>query len=147
MYDSAQGIDAIRSRFSLQIERGTMRTQTDGEIFTVNTTSEHKRRAPKLLRVTLGMLSMLLGLLLAPLPIPLGWFFLLMGLALLSMEIPWIGRFVCYCRSRWAWGDKRLRELQKISPALVKEFIDCTDPQNTESEQQQAASQPTDGSK
>lgn len=74
------------------------------------------------------MCSVILGLLFVPLPIPLGWFFLLVGTALIALEIAWVGHLVRWCRARWGWGDRRLRNLHGVSPQLVKNFLDHTDP-------------------
>lgn len=90
--------------------------------------SEKRKFRPHVGRLLLGICSFILGLLIVPLPIPLGWFFLLVGISLVAVEIAWVGHSVRWFRSRWDWGDRRLRQLHPISPALVKEFLDNTDP-------------------
>ncbi len=89
---------------------------------------EARKRRPHIGRLLLGVGSLLLGILFVPLPVPLGWLFLMIGVSLVAVEIAWVGHFVRWSRSRWHWGDRRLRQLHPISPSLVKEFLESTDP-------------------
>lgn len=94
----------------------------------MNNKEAARKRRPHIGRLLLGLGSLLLGILFVPLPIPLGWLFLMIGVSLLALEIAWVGHLVRWSRSRWLWGDRRLRQLHPISPALVKEFLESTDP-------------------
>lgn len=94
----------------------------------MNYKSEQKKARPHIGRLLLGIGSVLLGIVFVPLPVPLGWFFLLVGVSLIAVEIAWVGHLVRWSRSRWGWGDRRLRQLHGISPNLVKDFLDNTDP-------------------
>lgn len=48
----------------------------------------------RLLRIILGCVCLLIGVLLGPLPIVQGWVFVLMGLGILAREVPWVRRFL-----------------------------------------------------
>jgi len=95
----------------------------------VTTPEEERKARPHIGRLLLGFGSLLLGILFVPLPVPLGWLFLLVGISLVAVEIAWVGHLVRWFRARWGWGDRRLRQMHGISPNLVKEFLDNTDPE------------------
>lgn len=94
----------------------------------MSTQEQDRKVRPHIGRLLLGVCSFLLGLVFVPLPIPLGWFFLLVGTALIAVEIAWVAHLVRWFRSRWGWGDRRLRQLHSVSPELVKDFLNSTDP-------------------
>ncbi len=79
-------------------------------------------------RLILGLLSLLLGAILVPLPVPLGWFFLLVGMALVTNEVLWFGRLITWFRSKLPWADRILMGFYAISPPMVREFLDATAP-------------------
>lgn len=76
----------------------------------------------------MGLCALLLGVVLVPLPVPLGWLFLLIGMALVTNEIIWLRRLIAWFRGKLPWADSILRRFYPLSPILVREFLDTTDP-------------------
>ncbi|MEM7376182.1 MAG: PGPGW domain-containing protein [Pseudomonadota bacterium] len=89
------------------------------------------RHRLRISRLLLGIATLVLGMVLVPLPVPLGWLFLLLGMALITNEVIWLRRVVAWFRSKLPWADRLLRRFYPLSPVLVRDFIDATDPTAT----------------
>ena len=92
------------------------------------------RNRPRIGRLLLGVGALLLGAVFVPLPVPLGWLFLLIGMALITNEVIWLRRLVAWMRGKLPWADRMLRGFYPLSPALVRDFIDATDPSRNSTE-------------
>ena len=86
------------------------------------------KRRPRLGHLTLGVASLLFGVVLVPLPVPLGWLFLLVGMALVAHEVLWIQRVIAWFRRTLPWADRILMTFYGVSPPFVQAFLDSTSP-------------------
>lgn len=84
---------------------------------------------PRLGHLALGIASLLLGVVLVPLPVPLGWLFLLIGMALVAHEVLWIRRVIAWFRRKLPWANRILERFYGVSPPFVREFLDSTAPE------------------
>jgi benzodiazapine receptor len=72
---------------------------------------------PRTLRLTLGIISLLLGIVGSFLPILQGWLFFLIGIFLLSRDIPLFGRIA-------KWLKKRFPRTTRAAERLIKKIHD-----------------------
>jgi hypothetical protein len=79
-------------------------------------------------RLVGGWVLLVAGLIVLPLPIPLGLLMTLLGLAILVGESHLIRRLICRWRARNPRVCRRLKAMQASSPRLVRQFIELTDP-------------------
>lgn len=79
-------------------------------------------------RLVGGWILLVLGLIVTPLPIPVGLIMTLLGLALLVGESPLIRRLICRFRARNPRFCDRLKAIKRRSPGLVRRLIELTDP-------------------
>ncbi len=68
------------------------------------------------------------GLIILPLPIPLGLVMLVVGLALLAPYIPAMQRLIRKMRHKWPNLDQSLRQYRHHFPTIIKKTIDRTHP-------------------
>lgn len=80
-----------------------------------------------LFRIAVGafaVLLMLVGLILAPSPIPLGIIIFLIGFFLLVSVAP---AFVRSVRKRWRWFDRQIHHLENVLPEWMAEPLRASD--------------------
>jgi hypothetical protein len=79
-------------------------------------------------RLVGGWILLVVGLIVTPLPIPVGLIMTLLGLALLVGESLLIRRLICRFRARNPRFCERLKTIRHRSPGLVRRLIELTDP-------------------
>lgn len=90
-----------------------------------------------LLRVIIAILALLLivvGVVAAISPIPLGVVMIAVGLIMLSFVAPPVRGFVRWLRRRWKWLDHRLDDAQETLPESIAEPLRESDPPDEEDE-------------
>ncbi len=75
-----------------------------------------------------GSTLVLAGLVVLPLPIPLGLIMLTVGLALLAPYVPAVQRFVKHLRTRSPGLDRSMRRHRHRFPLVIRRTIDKTHP-------------------
>jgi uncharacterized membrane protein YbaN (DUF454 family) len=80
-----------------------------------------KRTAVKIIRITAGILLLILGAIGGLIPIFQGWIFGLLGLWLLSKEIPWVHR---YYEKIKEWVERKRKKPEE--PCEVQKIEDKT---------------------
>jgi hypothetical protein len=78
---------------------------------------------------TVGWILVLLGLVIFPLPIPLGLLLIVTGLALLVRDSVTVQEWIRGLRESNPGFDQQLREIRERLPDFLKAAIDATDPQ------------------
>ena len=76
----------------------------------------------------IGWVLIALGIVLFPLPIPLGIILLVPGFALVVAESRFLQRLVRVWRRRYPGLDARIHGIRPRMPAFVRKIIDVTDP-------------------
>ena len=80
------------------------------------------------LHQTFGSVLILVGLVVLPLPIPLGLIMITIGFALLAPYIPAFQRLVTHMRRKWPDLDRSLRRYRNRFPPVIRKTIDKTHP-------------------
>ena len=81
-----------------------------------------------ILHQVFGSTLVVAGLIVLPLPIPLGLIMLTIGFALLGPYIPAVRRLVRYLRRKWPAFNQTLMRNRDRFPPIVKKTIDRTNP-------------------
>lgn len=81
-----------------------------------------------ILHQVFGSTLVVAGLIVLPLPIPLGLIMLTIGFALLAPYIPAVQRFIKFLRVKWPGFDRTLRRYRNRLPPVVRRTIDKTCP-------------------
>ncbi|MEL6213345.1 MAG: PGPGW domain-containing protein [Pseudomonadota bacterium] len=76
----------------------------------------------------LGTVLLIVGLIVLPLPIPLGLIMITIGFALWAPYIPAFQRLIKRMRSKWPVLDKNLRQYRDRFPPVIRKTIDKTHP-------------------
>lgn len=76
----------------------------------------------------LGSTLVVTGLVVLPLPIPLGLIMLVLGFALLAPYIPLVQKLVRFMRRKWPKVDAILMRYRHRFPPVIKKTIDKTNP-------------------
>jgi uncharacterized membrane protein YbaN (DUF454 family) len=76
--------------------------------------SRKKEKMGRFLRISLGTISILLGIPGLVLPILQGWLFLALGALLLSIDIPWFNRMVVWIENRVPVTKKPLERIRNF---------------------------------
>ncbi|ASP40302.1 hypothetical protein CHH28_17175 [Bacterioplanes sanyensis] len=84
------------------------------------------RRSAKL---TLGTLLLILGVILTPMPIPLGIVFILVGLSLLVSVLPALKHQLINMRRRYPRWSAQLQHSRRYLPHFARRLLDDTDPE------------------
>jgi flagellar biosynthesis component FlhA len=79
-------------------------------------------------KLTLGILLILLGIMVLPLPIPLGLLSILIGLSILVSVVPAIRQWLMAARRRYRDTSSALERIKHRMPAFVRQLIDETNP-------------------
>lgn len=75
-----------------------------------------------------GVILVLVGLVVLPIPIPLGLLMITVGLALLAPYMPMIQRILTGVRAKWPKIDASLLKHRDRLPMIIRRTIDETDP-------------------
>lgn len=76
-----------------------------------------------------GVILIIVGAIVLPLPIPLGLIMLTLGCALLAPYIPFVQRLVRRIRTKWPMINNTLLRHRHRMPPVIKSTIDKTHPQ------------------
>ena len=82
----------------------------------------------KLILFLIGIVMILVGLVLFPLPLPLGWIFLIIGTVLVVSTNKTAKKLLKKARRKWSWLDKIFEKTGKIIPKRFRKEIEETDP-------------------
>ncbi len=74
----------------------------------------------RMLVAIFGLLLILIGIPLTPSPIPFGFLFIALGLALLVWAAPGAVRWL---RRRWRWFDRHMSGLEKVLPPFLAKYL------------------------
>lgn len=83
----------------------------------------------KVWRLVLGWLLLIGGILVVPLPLPIGLLMFLGGLSILVVESKAVRHFVRYLRRKNRWLDKRLSQFTDKAPESLQAVLRQTDPE------------------
>lgn len=75
-----------------------------------------------------GSVLVIAGLIVLPLPIPLGLIMLALGFALLAPYIPAVQRFLTFLRGKWPKLNETLLRYHSKLPPIIRKTIDKTHP-------------------
>lgn len=90
---------------------------------------EFQRMIKRSAKLTVGILLLLLGILITPLPIPFGLLSILIGLSILVSVVPAVRRWLIVLRRRFKHTSTRLNQLSPRLPAFLRQLIEETDPE------------------
>lgn len=79
-------------------------------------------------KITAGLLLVILGILITPLPLPLGLLTMLVGLSILVSALPGLRHRLRQLRSRYAKTSHKLNQLKEHFPQFAQRLIEETDP-------------------
>ncbi|KZZ41931.1 MAG: hypothetical protein MK185_05995 [Saccharospirillaceae bacterium] len=79
-----------------------------------------------------AVLLIILGIVITPLPIPLGLLSILIGLSLLVSVVPSVRHWLIQLRRKYRQSSVRLNQIGKRMPAFLRELIEETDPDKPE---------------
>lgn len=82
------------------------------------------------IKLAVGWLFVLIGILSAPLPLPLGQFLVLIGLSLLVAESYAIRMFARKLRRNFPFVSRMMDRIKPYVPTFMKTTIDETDPRH-----------------
>lgn len=80
------------------------------------------------LKLLIGWLMLIGGIIIAPLPIPIGQFIALIGLSILVSESHWVKTKMQKFRRRLPMIGRQLQRMHPYMPKFLKKVIDDTDP-------------------
>ena len=86
----------------------------------------------KFLVAAFGVLLIVIGIIVAPSPIPFGIIFILLGFFLLTAAAP---DFVRWVRRHWRWMDRKLLGLEKRLPKWLARQLRRSAPKNDKEEE------------
>ena len=75
-----------------------------------------------------GVLLIVAGLLVLPLPVPVGLLMIILGVSLLVPAIPALARYLKRIRRRYPITSQRLNHISPRLPRFVRRVIEETDP-------------------
>lgn len=75
-----------------------------------------------------GVLLILMGLVILPLPIPVGLLMIILGVSLIVPAIPALGRFLTRMRRRYPVTSHKLNRISTKLPGFIRRVIRDTDP-------------------
>lgn len=81
-----------------------------------------------------GVILVIIGAIVLPLPIPLGLIMLTVGFALLAPYVPAVQRLVRHIRTKWPSVNEKLLKYRNSMPEIVKSTIDKTHPPQSPAE-------------
>lgn len=79
----------------------------------------------KLVRIPLGIILLFLGVVGSVLPVLQGWLFFSMGIVILSVDIPFLARFVCWIERRFPKFKAPLERCRSFLAGSQKNAARC----------------------
>jgi len=79
-------------------------------------------------KLVLGWILFIAGLIIAPMPIPIGQITALIGLSLLVSESRAIRRWIQILRIKWPYLSRQMKKIHPHMPKFIKKVIERTDP-------------------
>ncbi len=79
-------------------------------------------------KMVTGILLLLLGVIITPMPIPLGIILIILGLSMLVSTIPRVRTFLQFLRRRYHVFSHKLNSIKHRLPAFARQLIEDTDP-------------------
>ncbi|UXD87746.1 PGPGW domain-containing protein [Thalassolituus hydrocarboniclasticus] len=79
-------------------------------------------------KMVTGVLLLLLGIIITPMPIPLGIILIILGLSMLVSTIPRVRTFLQFLRRRYRVFSHKLNSIKHRLPAFARQLIEDTDP-------------------
>lgn len=76
-----------------------------------------------------GVLLVMFGIIVTPLPIPFGLLMILVGLSLLASSVPWVRQYLKALRQRYREFSGKLNRIKSKLPRFVRQLIEDTDPE------------------
>lgn len=76
-----------------------------------------------------GMLLVIVGIIVTPLPIPFGVLMILVGLSLLASSVPWVREYLTSLRTRYREFSGTLNKMKNKLPGFARQLIEDTDPE------------------
>ena len=80
------------------------------------------------LNLIAGVLLVIAGIIITPMPIPLGIILIILGLSMLVSTVPAVRHFLRNLRSRHKTMSLRLNHIKPRLPAFARRLIEETDP-------------------
>ncbi|MDG1708566.1 MAG: PGPGW domain-containing protein [Emcibacteraceae bacterium] len=80
------------------------------------------------LKLIIGWLMLIVGIITAPIPIPIGQVIALIGLSILVSESHWVKTKMQKLRRRLPLIGRQLKRMHPYMPRFLKKVIDDTDP-------------------
>ncbi|WP_430462117.1 PGPGW domain-containing protein [Thalassolituus sp. LLYu03] len=75
-----------------------------------------------------GFLLVIAGIIITPMPIPLGIILIILGLSMLASSVPAVRHFLRDTRGRYRVFSARLNHMKPRLPAFARRLIEDTDP-------------------
>lgn len=75
-----------------------------------------------------GFFLVICGIIITPLPIPIGLILILLGLSLLVPALPVLKRWLTLFRSRFPKASDKLRRIRHRLPLFARSLVDHTEP-------------------
>ena len=88
-----------------------------------------RRASARFVRVVVGVMLVVLGLLSVPTPLPIGFVLSIVGLAVLAAEAIWIANLTRWLRARAPAFSTMLDTMALRLPDAVRKFVDDTRPE------------------
>ncbi|MBT5186852.1 MAG: hypothetical protein HOH19_10070 [Kordiimonadaceae bacterium] len=84
----------------------------------------------KPLKLTIGTIMLVVGIITAPVPVPIGQIVALIGLSILISESHWVKTKAQKFRRKLPILGRQLQRMHPYMPRFLKKVIDDTDPTN-----------------
>ena len=88
----------------------------------------------RIAHLSAGLLLVAVGIIMTPLPIPVGLLMILVGLSLLVSVIPALRRYLVRMRRHYPETSARLRELNHKLPGFLQRLLTETDPDSPQNQ-------------
>ena len=82
----------------------------------------------RLFLIIVAIVLIVVGAIVFPMPIPLGLIMMVLGLALLITQSPFVAGRVRAFRARHARTDQAIRKVENVLPAKLRDALKRTDP-------------------
>lgn len=82
-------------------------------------------------KIILGVVIVIAGIILTPLPIPFGILLILVGLSILVSAIPAMRSWLVAMRKRYSETSHKLNNIKPHMPRFLRRLIEDTDPDQT----------------
>jgi hypothetical protein len=87
--------------------------------------------------LVIGFFLVICGIVITPLPIPVGLILIVLGLSLLVPALPVLRRWLIVTRARFPNFSSKLRSIRHRLPKFARNLIDHTEPQTEPAPKQQ----------